>query len=82
MLFLIIAFIIISAGIWCIYKLERKKRAAYLLLRKKRVFRAAKGKRRRRIMLDPDRGKVIPFPITAVSPQGDGPSDSRGTEKK
>ena len=80
-LLIIASFIVINVGVWFLYRLERRKRTAFLSFRKKRVFNA-KRKRRRRSLLDPDRGKVIPFPITAASPQGDGPSDSRGTENK
>ena len=84
MTFLIIAsIVVISSSVWLVFRSKQsRKQAAYLPFRKKGIFQTAKVKRRRRALLDSDRGKVIPFPITPVSPQGDGPSDTRGRENK
>lgn len=81
MIILIIAsVIIIGVGAWFINRPVKGKQAAYSPFRRKLIYQAVRRKRRKSALLDPDRGKVIPFPIVAASPQGDGPSDTRGTE--
>ena len=62
------------------FSAEKEKKADFIQFRKRVYLKRKPGsKRRRQLLFDWDRGKVIPFPLTSVSSHGKELTDPRET---
>lgn len=78
--YLIAAVLLIVFGT-CIYYCQKRKKPIKYIRFRKRISRkkVSAVKYRRHALLDRDRGKVIPFPLNAVSSNNGGCSDPSET---
>ena len=77
---LIAALLLSTPGLWIGFLLKRRKIADFIHFRNRAYLKRKPGsKRRRQLLFDRDRGKVIPFPLTSVSSHGKELTDPRET---